>query len=126
MADRQEHFPSRRDLSALFCSTFAPGFDGGAVLGYHNYMKFIDCRFEDNQGYGGGDGGAHDTGGGGAICMVGSLLEIEDSYFADNIATDPPSRPLGSTGTHHGGAVMSIQGHIRARNSTFVRVRFAC
>ena len=34
--------------------------------------------------------GAHDTGGGGAICMVETKLTLIDSLFEDNVATDPP------------------------------------
>ena len=112
------------------------GFDGGAVLldgGEHTFRR---CQFTDNQGYGGGDGGAHDTGGGGAIFMVYTHLHLIDTLFLDNVATDPPGTAhtkghpghppkgkagLGHTGTHHGGAVMSVQGHIIARNSTFAR-----
>ena len=96
------------------------GFDGGAVLAYHNTLAFRRCVFADNQGYGGGDGGAHDTGGGGAICVVGSYVELVDSHFQGNVATDHPSLPIGTTGTHHGGAVMNIQGHVVARNTSFV------
>ena len=29
------------------------GFDGGAVLAYHNELSFVRCHFKDNQGYGG-------------------------------------------------------------------------
>eukprot|EP00937_MAST-01D_sp_MAST-1D-sp2_P000472 g472.t1 len=97
------------------------GFDGGAVLAYHNALSFRRCGFFDNAGYGGGDGGAHDTGGGGAICVVGSHVELLDSTFEDNVATDHPSLRPGTTGTHHGGAVMNIEGHVVARNTSFVR-----
>ena len=72
-------------------------------------------------GYGGGDGHAHDTGGGGAIFGVESHIWLIDSVFEDNIATDPPGRPLGTTGGHHGGAVMNVLGDVVCSNSTFVR-----
>jgi len=115
------------------------GVDGGALLlegGAHTLRR---CRFSDNQGYGGGDGGAHDTGGGGAVMAVRATLEIEGSFFEDNVATDPPGTPhtkghpgkiapgksgkegLGHTGTHHGGAVMGVEAHIVSRDSTFAR-----
>ena len=48
-------------------------------------------------------------------------VALRDCTFEDNIATDPPSRPYGSTGTHHGGAVMNIEGTVVARNTSFVR-----
>ena len=47
-------------------------------------------------------------------------VTINNSYFADNVATDPPWAAIGSTGTHHGGAVMNIEGHVVAENSTFL------
>jgi hypothetical protein len=75
-------------VSCNFMSNY--GFDGGAVLAYHNFLQFTACYFKGNVGYGGGDGGAHDTGGGGAICMVGSTLQLLACVFEDNIATDPP------------------------------------
>jgi hypothetical protein len=112
------------------------GMDGGAVLMDGGAHVFQQCHFRDNRGYGGGDGGAHDTGGGGAIFIVYTRLKLLDCLFEDNVATDPPGTPhtkgkpgkpphgrpgLGHTGTHHGGAVMSVQGHILARNTTFAR-----
>lgn len=93
-------------------------------MAYHNFLRFTSCHFKGNYGYGGGDGGAHDTGGGGAICMVGSTLELLACLFEDNVATDPPpstGKAYGTTGTHHGGAVMNIEGHIVARDSSFIR-----
>jgi hypothetical protein len=70
--------------------------------------------------------------------LVHGRLEIQDSVFDNNVATDPPGTPnqkghpghpppkgkgeqgLGHTGTHHGGAVMNIEGHVVARNSSFL------
>jgi hypothetical protein len=115
------------------------GVNGGALLLEGGTHTLQDCHFLDNQGYGGGDGGAHDTGGGGAVMAVRSTLEIRHSTFENNVATDPPGTPrqkghpgkiapgksgregLGHTGTHHGGAVMGIEAHIIARDSTFAR-----
>lgn len=115
------------------------GVNGGALLLDGGAHTLQDCRFTDNQGYGGGDGGAHDTGGGGAVMAVRSTLEIQRSVFYDNVATDPPGTPhqkghpgriapgksgregFGHTGTHHGGAVMGIEAHIISHDSTFAR-----
>ena len=115
------------------------GVDGGALLVEGGTHTLTRCRFTDNQGFGGGDGGAHDTGGGGGVMAVRAVLEVRDSIFEDCVATDPPGTPnqkghpgkiapgksgkegLGHTGTHHGGAVMGVEAHIISRNSTFAR-----
>ena len=93
------------------------GVNGGALLVEGGTHVLRRSRFIDNAGYGGGDGGAHDTGGGGAVMLVRGRLEIQDSEFDRNVATDPPGTPdqkghpghppkgrpgLGHTGTHHG------------------------
>jgi hypothetical protein len=69
------------------------GVDGGALLAEGGTTTLRRCHFTDNQGYGGGDGGAHDTGGGGAVMLVHGRLEIQDSVFDNNVATDPPGTP---------------------------------
>ena len=52
------------------------GFDGGVILTAHNRLLVDGCRFDDNRAFGGGDGGAHDTGGGGAIFGVGATIRL--------------------------------------------------
>ena len=98
------------------------GFDGGALAIVHGDPIVIrDCTFNNNTAYHGGDGHAHDTGGGGAIFNDRATVFLQGSTFEDCVATDPPGVPRGTTGGHHGGAVMNVLGKVYADNCTFAR-----
>merc|ERR1719273_2034432 len=63
--------------------------DGGAVFLYHGTTTFKRCLFINNTAYGGGDGGSHDTGGGGGIFNDHGKCILESSTFDSNVATGP-------------------------------------
>jgi len=85
------------------------------VFLYHGTTTFEECHFVNNTAYGGGDGGSHDTGGGGGIFNDHGKCILESSTFDSNVATGPSG-----TGGHHGGAVMNIEGLLTVRNSNFI------